>query len=245
MTIRDIPIREKIICICHGYLIVGEKYRVVREDDENVFVYAKGKSRRGYRMSIEKFNSNFEIIPPKDKTEEWHKRIRRAIKAIEKSGLWIEEKPYLENLLKMTWEDRKAIIECQDEIYDLRFKKADTVEAVNNIWNRYYSKYPFIGWFTDEGKFQVDFDYICERGAVRLKSMNFGRNNRYYKDQIKQALEDKRNYSTGRVIVSYDNSFVYDAEKGKAWYSEEYRDCGNGHYYLALSENVAWFCEDD
>jgi hypothetical protein len=31
----------------------------------------------------------------------------------------------------------------------------------------------------------------------------------------------------------------------RAWFSAEYRNCGNGHYYLLINENTAAFCEDD
>lgn len=45
----------------------------------------------------------------------------------------------------------------------------------------------------------------------------------------------------------YDNSIsvMKDEETLKAWYSEEYTDCGNGHYYLALSATHAIFYEND
>ena len=44
---------------------------------------------------------------------------------------------------------------------------------------------------------------------------------------------------------SYDVSFSYDPKLQHAWYSEEYKNCGNGHYYLALDETHALFYEDD
>ncbi len=28
-----------------------------------------------------------------------------------------------------------------------------------------------------------------------------------------------------------------------AWYSEEYKACLNGHYYIALDEKHVWFCQ--
>ena len=31
----------------------------------------------------------------------------------------------------------------------------------------------------------------------------------------------------------------------RAWFSAEFKDCGNGHYYLAIDESHAIFCEDD
>lgn len=43
---------------------------------------------------------------------------------------------------------------------------------------------------------------------------------------------------------SYDISLSLD-EKGRAFYAEEYRNCGNGHYYLALDARHAIHVEDD
>ena len=75
--------------------------------------------------------------------------------------------------------------------------------------------------------------------------MYFGKyTNKDEKLEIKAALNDHRSYSTN-AYTSYDVSFEYNADKNMAWYSEEYKGCGNGHYYLALDENTALFCEDD
>jgi hypothetical protein len=74
--------------------------------------------------------------------------------------------------------------------------------------------------------------------------MYFGWNNTNYKNQIKESLDKKQSISLYQR-VKYDVSFEYNSEKGLAWYSEEYKNCGNGHYYLALDENTALFYEDD
>ena len=61
---------------------------------------------------------------------------------------------------------------------------------------------------------------------------------------LKNALKNNLNYSIENR-VNYDVSYEYNAETKKAWYSEEYINCGNGHYYLAIDENTAIFCEND
>lgn len=77
------------------------------------------------------------------------------------------------------------------------------------------------------------------------KSMYFGKFwNAHKKQMIKECMEKKESVSFS-TRVSYDVSFEYDAERNKAWYSEEYRGCGNGHYYLAIDKNTALFYEDD
>ena len=69
--------------------------------------------------------------------------------------------------------------------------------------------------------------------------------------QIGDAIDNKVKYSSGRYRNGYDVSFEYkpasESKDGiaRAWYSEEYRDCGNGHYYLALNRTHAIYWEKD
>ena len=79
----------------------------------------------------------------------------------------------------------------------------------------------------------------------RMKSLYFGKPyNRMIKDEIADAMANRRR-TTQRARAGYDVTFEYDPDRNMAWYSEEYRDCGNGHYYLALDASTALFCEDD
>ena len=86
------------------------------------------------------------------------------------------------------------------------------------------------------------YSLLSKRGIITI---NWGG---AYNDWIKRgwlnALNEKRKYSM-RWTVSYDNSIEYNPEGERAWYSEEYRGCGNGHYYLLLDEKHAAFREDD
>ena len=68
----------------------------------------------------------------------------------------------------------------------------------------------------------------------------------YHKKAIKNALDNKEQYRCS-WRYKYDCSVEVDAtEKVKrAWFSLEFKDCGNGHYYLLLNENLAIFAEDD
>ena len=82
------------------------------------------------------------------------------------------------------------------------------------------------------------------RDAV-TKSMYFGKFWNATKKQIIKDCMDKKESVRFSTRVNYDVSFEYDAERNRAWYSEEYRNCGNGHYYLAIDGNTALFYEDD
>lgn len=109
----------------------------------------------------------------------------------------------------------------------------------------FIDKYPFVFPEDNEGILNVNTFYIWEQSECKLKSMYFGKyDNAVIKDNIASALKEHRSISR-RARTSYDVSFEYDAEKNKAWYSEEYKGCGNGHYYLAIDGNAALFCEND
>ena len=112
-------------------------------------------------------------------------------------------------------------------------------------------KYPFMCQTNQEDELTPipNFSYIGELFECKLKSTYFGKgNNARYKERIKDHIVRKENL-TLRAYTNYDVTFEidYNREDGipRGWYSEEYRNCGNGHYYLAVSENCAIFCEDD
>lgn len=90
-----------------------------------------------------------------------------------------------------------------------------------------------------------NLDYIDNK----IKKMVFHKGNNRQKtlriqSKIKEAIEKKVEYKETSQN-GYDVSFHYDPKLNKAWYSEEYKDCANGHYYLALNSTHAWFYEDD
>ncbi len=249
---------KKVPAIC----VDGNVLRVMKEESGDVFVFSKGKSRRGWRKSKDDFCRLYtlkEVKPNNNmKNAKWHQRIQKAIACLESSGLWqncedgTDFLVYFKNLDKMTWEDKETInsLHCnvkrqyhtigESKEEELRINEHNRKE-VKRVYGDFVDKYPFI--FPEDGS--VDTDYLWDFSDVRLKTMNWGCHEGYHKELIENALADKRSYSTGRVIVKYDNSFEYNAEKNKAWYSEEYRNCGDGYYYLALDANTAIYYDKD
>ena len=236
-----LPICKKFNCI---KIDDTNKLRFQKEDDNIVFVYAKGMKTRGYRYSLEYFLDNYHLLidSNEEKDKKWHKRIARAIKCLEKSGLWTDKLIFFKNLYKITLADKNAL----SEIYwsDLnRYNMSNNIQTKE--YEPYIEKYPFAFIKADDGIFKLNTNYIWESSNCKLKSMYFGKGqNAVVKKEIFEAFKNKRNYNFD-VRVNYDVTFEYDADKNMAWYSEEYKDCGNGHYYLALDENTALFCEDD
>lgn len=205
------------------------KVRCRKIDDNTVFVFAKGKRRYGNYVRLNEFLLKAQpIVKTKKELEiEWHSRCKRCEKRLEKSGLWPALRVIFHNLQLISYDDWTAM-------KNLELRSATAVQ--------YIKKYPFV---SQDGQ-SIDYDYVNEVSYANCKSMFFGKGqNDYYKGQIKQALQDKTAYSTGRISLNYDVSFQYKPETQQAWYSEEYRNCGNGHYYLALDESAALFYEDD
>lgn len=207
----------------------NEKLRCAKKDDSTVFIYVKGSRKYGHYMNTADFLTKATpIIKTKEEMEkEWHSRCKKCEKRLEQSGLWPELKVIFHNLQKISYDDWTGMRRCG--------RHSDEAKV-------YIKKYPFI---SSDGT-DIDYDYTNELSYANCKSMFFGKGmNEHYKGQIKQALATRQPYNTGRIQLNYDVSFSFKPEKMQAWYSEEYRNCGNGHYYLALDESAAVFCEDD
>lgn len=234
--LKEIKIGEKFIAINR---ITKENYRCYKETETTIFVFAKGKSRYGRRFLLEDFYNNYSI---KIKTEEqetatWHKRLKRAIKCMETSGLWETIKEKYQNLLTITLAEKNLV---RKEYWE-KSHKSEYAEFLRTI----KAKHPFMIKQNEDGEDFLDTDYIWELSECNLKSMYFGAyKNDIEKENIKRYIENKKDYNT-TARTNYDVSFQYRADAKKAWYSEEYKNCGNGHYYLALDHNTALFCEND
>ena len=234
-TVREIPCWQKF----EAKSKEGEKVRCVKDGDaERVFVFLKGKRSRGFHYSIPTFLA---MYTPMIKTEEeenlqWHKKLATIEKRLEASGLWENIKEVVHNLQTMTKTE-----------YDEFYQHADSFRANRDALDfseplkELTVKYPFLKAGEGVVSWRYTEDWIR---TLKTKSMNFGTWHKSSSENIKRALAEKRSV-TERGYTSYDVSYQYNAEKNRAWYSEEYRGCGNGHYYLALDSTMALFYEDD
>ena len=220
----------------------GAKVRFEVEPSGNYFVFAKRKKIYGKRYTPQEFLNEY-IPEEKDKDAARYRRMSRCIKKLEKSGLWPDIKTVFENIVNsnMSLQDR-------DEIRELWFNRNDKDYELKIA--PYEKKYPFA--FTkiinNNGVQEtfVETDYIYELSECKTKSMYFGKyHNKHEKEMLKIAIEKGTPYRTPRYRVGYDVSASVEPQKQKAWYSEEYRGCGNGHYFIAIDENTAIFVETD
>jgi hypothetical protein len=186
-----------------------------------------------------------DIIPINKKEikieDQWLKQINKAINILENSGLWV------------------------DYLNDLKIAKDIGFEKINKAEKIYWETIEGLGY--DENKKtniekikEIDDRLICNNEGnispktnilfylsrvLKIKKMNFGLHNARILLEIKNALQDKKYYHSGTCQCRYDVSFEYNPNTNKAWYSEEYKNCGNGHYYLALNDTHAMYYEDD
>lgn len=230
------------------------------EDNDTIFIFNHRSRRYGYRTSVDWFIASYivEYTPAVDPAVAWERRVKNVVKKLSASGLWPEIKKRFEELLEIGYERRKALKHVywerdEDNLQDLMSgiinKRDGAVEQYNVAFERLYGKFmneiPFAFSKSENGVWHVNTDYLYEMSDAKTKSMYFGKwSNARIKGEIQQAFAEKRRYSN-RARTSYDVSFEYDPDRNKAWYSEEYKDCGNGHYYIAIDANTALFCEDD
>lgn len=165
--------------------------------------------------------------------ERWLKSWKKAEKMLEESGLWSDVLQNIKDGIEIGFEKIKKAYEID---FNLPKIEKETYQQERERETKLIKE-------IDERLEESFIRWTMSRPAV-IKKMNFGYNNEAILEEIKQALKEKKEYSaSGRN--KYDISFNYSPEFNKAWYSEEYRNCGNGHYYLALNATHALFYEDD
>jgi len=219
-----------------------KKLRLFNSAQGRVCYFSKGSCRRGYPLAHLKI---VKLIPiQKRKSEEaiWRDSWLKVKKRLEKSGLWQEilnninialDIGYdkIQEARKDYWKDRKGLS------YEENQKR--NTERIRQIDSRLVKK-------TKDGRWFENTEILWHIAyKAKVKKMYFGK---YFTQEklklIAEAMRKRKSIHEGGR-ASYDVSFEYNAKSQKAWYSEEYRGCGNGHYYLALDSSHALFYEDD
>lgn len=160
--------------------------RFSKEEGGTVFVYAKGKRNRGWRMDEDQFLRQFTpvVLDPEEQTRKWHRRLTKAIACMQGSGLWPDLCEVYKNLATMPYEDWK-------KARDLYWKamKLEDEELL--------AKYPFLA--------QQDNSYFSELADAKLKKMNFGKGfaGQMARSNLDKAFFNHHPYSTGRIRVGY------------------------------------------
>ena len=218
--------------------------RIHKYSSDAVFVY--GKRKRNWGNLLSDLSHLIKVIVPekrKTKEEKWEDSWKTALSYLEQSGLWKEIADEIRAILSIGYDKFKEVVKINGKKWDLEYEdkegKLALTKQIQEIDSRlvHENKYGDL-YVTELWKF------MC---PAKIKTIYFGkhRTNKVRED-LRQAIESKQEfYANEQVINYYDSRVSYSPECNKGWYSEEYRNCGNGHYYLLLDHEHALFYEDD
>jgi hypothetical protein len=214
-----------------------KRRRPYLRDDGSLWTFRPNSRKYITRYELYPAILDLEVIPktsedPEDKRAAWVKSWQKVKKTLEASGLYPDVLQDINNAL------------------DIGYDKIQQARTIENRWDQ------SISYQENQEKNRADIAAIDSRintgwtlwhmsEPAKVKKMYFGKYGTAEKlDVIAEYLRQKKEcHVTGRS--GYDVSFRYDPKQNKAWYSEEYRGCGNGHYYLALNGTHALYYEDD
>ena len=197
---------------------------------------APRKKKSGYLFDLQGVYAISCNLPQEvDWNAQFKRNAKRLTELLEKSGLWANVRKEIQRLLEFGYENY-----CEQNYPSNIFSP----DLAYNILRWNVKKMNFRPRHTDREE------------AARCNEITL--------NAIAKAMSGPENeYQTSVEGRSYDISFSYNAGQiGKpmwkafpngargdgirrAWYSEEYRGCGNGHYYLAINATHAIYYEKD
>ena len=226
---------------------ITTNHRLARSSQGYVMVMHPDRKRYGFYVTWSSFKCI--IFPEKKATEndKWVYSWTNVLNRLEKSGLWEDVANDVRIALSVGYDKIKQAYNIDNEydnILDYAENNKQQAIKIQAIDARLVGS-------REDGTLYVDTSIVWYMYKIaKVKKMHFGKkwlNDKELAD-IANALENKLPITVstdGRFTNGYDVSYNYQPEDNKAWYSEEYRGCGNGHYYLALDATHALFYEDD
>lgn len=214
-----------------------KKYRILKDDgtkeEKRLFISSndelaycgKNMRNRGYRITKEVYSHWISLtlmVSKADITKRMVKRANDALLILSESGLWNDIRKEIEEFAKLPYDTIKADF-VNGDIYELyranKYHWLKTYQIFSSFKAKTCWKSPNYGHFL-KNTVPNNLGYAIKNGEFYHYSWRNG----------------------------YDNTVeTKTTEDGKkcAWYSEEYKDCGNGHYYLLFDARHAIFYEDD
>lgn len=187
----------------------------------------KRSTTKGYvirRTEYESWVSMRKVSDNVDLVKRMKKRALRALDMLSESGLWSDIKKEIEEFLKLSNEDIKS----------------DFVDK--GVYSLYQSKK--YGWFKT---YQIFGEFLKEKCWKTPSFDKWDTSKQLTLTNVQNAIEFKRNFST-YWRNGYDNTLSIEIDSNgnaRGYYSEEFKGCGNGHYYLLFDYKHAIFYEDD
>ena len=212
------------------YVSEGEKHeiRLFISTNNDICFAPKRRRNGGYMLSVsemEKWDSLTKVNKGNktDLVKRMRKRAESGIEMLNKSGLWVDIKKELMKFIDLSDDDIRRDFIDGDVYETYRTKKYDWL----NSYQVFFSLKAKKCWKNPSfGKYDFSKDNVI--------------------DYFKRSISDKKPIRfTWRNV--YDNTLEILSDNGiyRGFYSEEFRGCGNGHYYLLFDATHAIFYEDD
>ena len=223
------------------------KFKVVYDDGriewkrlfvngERIGYLVPRKKKTGYLFDLQGVYAISCDFPQEvDRNAQFERNAKRLMELLEKSGLWANVRKEIQGLLDFGYENY-CKQDCPSRIFN-----SDLV-------------YNILHWNVKKMDFRPR--YAGQEEAARCNEITLnaianamsGPENEYQISVVGRSYDISFSYNAGQIgkpmWKAYPNGTQGDGIK-RAWYSEEYRGCGNGHYYLAINATHAIYYEKD
>jgi hypothetical protein len=214
--------------------LVGGGSKIVRLWNMYGCIYIIGKGRRHYGHELVSWCDHYEdwttlkLVEHKgtDRVSLVRRRAKDAIKYLTQSGFWADIKKEIEYFLEN--------VDIEEFCKDMEKDSYENFYCQRGEGQKY-------AWCKTHQVFESFYSKNC------WKSIAWDKYDRQRESaEVEKAIKDKKDYHR-RWTNGYDNTLeiTFNDDYPRGWYSEEYRGCGNGHYYLLFDATHAIFYEDD
>ena len=162
------------------------------------------------------------------------------------------------NLEVISWDIRENLIDY-NKIFSRNLKNAiKYLESGFNLNPAFLEKLKNVVKFSNNynnNKSQIEeilgADTTWSLASRPIETSNFGKGyTEIIRNELRDAIKANRHYSSGRYyFMGRDVSISFEPDKTEkgynCWYQREYKNCGNGDYYLALDDKHVLFIEKD
>ena len=223
------------------------KFKVVYDDgrieqkrlfanDNRIGYLAPRKKKSGYLFDLQGvYAISYDLSREVDRNAQFERNAKRLMEILEKSGLWANIRKQIQELLEFGYENYRKQ-DCPSRIF--------SPDLAYNILHWNVKKMDFRPRYADREE-AARCNEITQSAIANAMS---GPENEYHTRVEGRSYDISFSYNAGQIgkpmWKAYPNGTQGDGIR-RAWYSEEYRGCGNGHYYLAINATHAIYYEKD
>ena len=233
------------------------KARLFISNTDYICEFKKGSRSRGWQLYLGNVESIEKIARKEDNGYgNFHRNVKRAAEMLEASGLWPKMKEMMKGMATLSEEDFLKMKECYERYDSYYHITGISYEERNELQKK--AEEDFQNVMLEKNFPKADFYHWRQlQKTGQIVSIPYG-DGHWDKETARETMKNKVGawieeakeegfIRTDSWRGKYDYSIEVSHKGGekKAWYSAEYKNCGNGHYYLMLDASHALFYEDD